>query len=84
MTKDEALEVITKDLPEAWADLVKAIVLLGKHRVNDNNPLSCSHDLLMVMSDDLQYTPEEIEQLKNWNFDVHDEGGFYSFKYGSA
>jgi hypothetical protein len=83
--KDEALEVITEGLPVAWANLIKGIALLSEHRIDNNYPFDCKHDILVVMSDDSKFTEEQRDYLEKLGFNVNDnDGGFYSMKYGSA
>lgn len=72
-------------MPEAWADLIKAITLLARGQVDAISPFYCSHDKLAVMSDPSAFTPDEIAQLDGLGFYVDaDTESFYSFRYGSA
>ncbi len=68
---------------DAWANLKTAIELLSKHPSDTVSPFHCEHDELWVMSDAEAFTPEEIAQLDELGFFV-DDGGFKSFRYGSA
>lgn len=72
-------------MPEAWADLIKAITLLARGQADRISPFNCSHDQLTVMSDPSAFTPDEIDQLDDLGFYVDvDTKSFYSFRYGSA
>lgn len=74
-----------KAAPEAWTNLIIALAILSKHPSNDDNPFNCTHDTLRVMADDTAFTPGEIDQLDKLGFHVDENnGGFYSFRYGSA
>jgi hypothetical protein len=69
----------------AWGDLVQAITLLSNHRTDEISPFHCEHDQLFVMADDTKFTADQLAQLEEWGFEVDTEnGGFYSFRYGSA
>lgn len=72
-------------MPPAWADLIEGLTLLAKHHTDDISPLHCEHDTLNVMADDEAFTDDEIARLDTLGFSVNsDEGGFYSFRFGSA
>lgn len=71
-------------MPPAWRNLIDALALLARGQCNDISPLNCTHDTLGVSADPEKFTPEEIAQLEAWGFHVDPEGGFYSFRYGSA
>jgi hypothetical protein len=68
---------------DAWADLPRAIEMLSWHRTS-SFPFHCEHDELFVMSDSDAYAPEELTELDELGFFVNDDGGFSSFRYGSA
>ncbi|PVB19710.1 hypothetical protein [Mycobacteroides abscessus] len=68
---------------DAWADLPQAIELLSRHKTGPD-PFHCEHDELFVMSDPDAYTAEELAELDTLGFFVNDDGGFSSFRYGSA
>ncbi|WP_433716902.1 hypothetical protein ACQP2U_43675 (plasmid) [Nocardia sp. CA-084685] len=72
------------DTPQAWRELLAALTLLSRHPANPASPLYCTHDTLHVCADDTAFTPHEIDQLEQWGFHVHSDGGFYSFQFGSA
>lgn len=72
------------DLPAAWRDLISGLVLLARGRSNEISPLHCEHDTLWVMADSEQFTPEEIARLDGLGFFVDEDGGFQSFRFGSA
>lgn len=74
----------SEELPEAWGDLVAGLTLLAKGQVNKISPLNCTHDQLGVCADPDAFTPAEISQLEAWGFHVDPDGGFYSFRFGSA
>lgn len=69
---------------DAWADLSRAIEMLSWHKTDIISPFHCEHDQLSVMSDATAYAPEELAELEELGFDVDEDGGFYSFRYGSA
>jgi hypothetical protein len=68
----------------AWDDLIKALTLLRKGATDTVSPLHCEHDTLWVLADPEKFTAEETEQLDAWGFFVDSEGGFSSFRFGSA
>lgn len=70
-------------MSDAWRDLAKAIPLLARHQTGPS-PLHCEHDELFVMSKAEEYTPEELARLDEWGFFVNGDGGFSSFRFGSA
>lgn len=72
------------NMPEAWRDLIAALSLLAKHPANNVSPFHCEHDTLHVCADDRAFTEVEIAQLDAWGFHVDNDGGFSSFRYGSA
>lgn len=73
------------DIPQAWADLIKALVMLARAQTDDISPLWCKHDELNVCATAEKFTPEEIALLDELGFHVNsDEDGFYSFRFGSA
>jgi hypothetical protein len=75
---------MTAEIPKAWSDLIEGLTLLAKHHTSDISPLHCEHDTLNVMADDGAFTADEIALLDALGFSVHSEGGFYSFRFGSA
>lgn len=73
-----------EEISPLWSNLLSALTLLSKHSFS-NYPTWCEHDVLHVNADDEAFTPEEITQLEQWGFHRdEEEGGFYSFRYGSA
>ncbi len=72
------------ELPKAWAELLAALTLLARGLTDEISPFNCSHDQLAVMADPERFSPEELAQLDAWGFHVDSDGGFYSFRYGSA
>lgn len=70
--------------PQAWADLLEALNLLSTHPNGDTGPFYCSHDTLYVTADDKAFKPEELTRLSALGFEVHRDGGFYSYRFGSA
>ena len=71
-------------LPPAWAELIEAIGILAKHPTSEVSPFNCTHDQLYVCADAEAFTRQERERLAELGFLRDDDGGFYSFKYGSA
>lgn len=73
------------EAPKAWQELLWGLTLLARGQTNDISPLHCEHDTLTVMSDPLEFTPEELTQLAGWGFRAGpDDGTFTSFRFGSA
>lgn len=76
---------MTASLPPAWADLIEGLTLLAKHHTDPSSPLHCSHDTLHVLADEKAFTAEELHRLDHLGFNVDtSEGGFYSYRFGSA
>lgn len=75
---------MTAPLPPAWLDLLEALTLLAQHPTSAISPLYCTHDTLRVCADDSAFTPEDLARLAELGFSVDSEGGFYSFRFGSA
>jgi hypothetical protein len=75
---------MTTAMPPAWADLIEGLTLLAKHSTNDTSPLWCEHDTLHVCADGTKFADEELDRLAYLGFDVEREGGFCSFRFGSA
>jgi hypothetical protein len=72
-------------IPPAWSDLIAAITLLARGRVDDVSPFNCIHDQLSVMADPANFSEADIAQLNAWGFhEDTSDGTFYSFRYGSA
>lgn len=73
------------DIPEAWDNLIQAIILLARGQTNEISPFHCEHDTLTVMSDPESFSPAEIIKLEEWGFHSGPEDGtFTSYRYGSA
>lgn len=68
---------------KAWVDLIEAIALLAQHPTSDS-PFHCEDEQLTVLADDTAFTDGEIARLVELGFHRDEEGGFYSFRYGSA
>lgn len=71
-------------MPPAWSDLLECLTLLAKHPADPISPFHCEHDTLHVLADETAFTDEEIAKLDFLGFSVDFEGGFYSFRFGSA
>ena len=71
-------------MPPAWADLAEAITILGQHPTDPVSPLHCEHDRLNVLADDKAFTSAELARLAGLGFHVSAEGGFHSYRFGSA
>jgi hypothetical protein len=72
-------------MPPAWADLLEALTLLAQHPADTVSPFNCTHDTLYVLADDSAFTDDEIARLEALGFNRNSsDGGFYSFRYGSA
>lgn len=72
------------EMPEAWADLIKALTIMSRHPTSKTRVTGCGHDTLYVCADDSKFTADEIDELEELHFLVHPEGGFYSFQFGSC
>lgn len=70
-------------IPPAWEDLIKALTILAQHPANDISPLHCEHDTLWVCADPDAFSPEELAELDELGF-FKDDGGFMSYRFGSA
>jgi hypothetical protein len=75
---------MTEGMPTAWSDLIEGLTLLAQHPTDPISPLRCSHDTLHVLADEKAFTDSELARLDVLGFDVDSEGGFYSFRFGSA
>lgn len=64
-------------------DLIEALQLIAT-RCKPEYPTWCSHDELHVCADEDLYTPEEIAKLDELGFSVDTDGGFKSYRFGSA
>lgn len=80
----KGLDHMTNQMPEAWGDLIEGLTLLARHYTQEHSPLHCEHDTLWVMADASKFTGEEIERLSKLGFDVDNDGGFQSIRFGSA
>lgn len=72
------------DMPPAWRDLLQGIAILAQHPSDEISPFNCTHDQLAVMADEGAFSPEQIALLERLGFTVDSDGGFYSFRFGSA
>jgi hypothetical protein len=72
------------EMPEAWKDLIDGLMLLSKGRTDDISPFHCEHDTLMVLADPEKFTEAELAELDAWGFHPDGDGGFYSYRFGSA
>lgn len=78
------LQRATTPLPAGWRDLIEGLLLLAKHHTSKENPLHCTHDTLTVMADAEKFTTDELELLDELGFHPNTDGGFQSFRFGSA
>ncbi len=72
------------DMPQSWADLLEALTLLAQHPTPDTDPFVCVHDELYVTADATKFTDAELDRLAQLGFDVNRDGGFRSYRFGSA
>lgn len=72
------------DRPAAWSDLIEALTLLAQRPTDAISPFWCEHDQLHVLADEKTFTAEELARLETLGFNVDSDGGFYSFRFGSA
>ena len=70
-------------IPSAWEDLIKGLTTLAQHPDDDISPLHCEHDTLWICADPAAFTSEELADLKELGF-IPDDGGFVSYRFGSA
>jgi len=72
--------------PQAWRDLINALTMLASRAHPDCiSPCHCENDVLTVMADPEEFTPEELIQLSEWGFEAGpDDGTFTSWRYGSV
>ena len=64
-------------------DLIEALKIFRKY-ANPHNPTHCEHDELMIMEVDPTVVSEaDTQRLEELGFIVSD-GGFMSYRYGSA
>lgn len=68
----------------SWDDLFEALTLFRSSSPNVFSPFHCEHDELWVMADPADFTAEELERLDQLGFFVSGEGGFKSYRFGSA
>lgn len=70
---------------DAWSDLLCALALAaGRPGSNPTNPLWAEHDALHLCADPYDFTDAECDQLRIWGFVPDGDGGFSSYRYGSA
>lgn len=86
----KTMNEVTWDMPEAWRELIEALVMLGE-KATTQRPFNCSHDTLTVCGvETTEFTIEELAHLDELGFyvgssdDDDTDGSFYSYKYGSA
>ena len=69
---------------EGLDELIRALTILRRYG-NPRRPTYCEHDELMICNIDPDaVSGEEIEELDALGFFRTDDGGFKSFRYGSA
>jgi len=86
METARAVDVLRANIPETWADLIEALVIMApppEGRPGSDLPTHCGHDVLTVMTDPVWYTATEIERLEELGFNAED-GVFSSSRFGSA
>jgi len=64
-------------------DLIEALKIMLKHG-DVTHPTHCEHDVLHVYPNSMDFTEAEMARLDEIGFHADEEGGFYSFKYGSC
>lgn len=64
-------------------DLLKAITIFLKYG-DPHNPTHCEHDRLTVCIDPELVSEDDLITLDELGFYTDDEGGFYSYRFGSA
>ncbi len=63
-------------------NLIKALQIFLKYD-NPSYPTHCEHDVMYVCIDETLVSDEDKEELNRLGFFV-DDGGFKSYRYGSA
>ena len=64
-------------------DLIEALQIMLKFG-DVKHPTHCEHDTLYIFPNSMDFTEEEFARLNKLGFHKSDDGGFYSFKYGSC
>lgn len=70
--------------PFAWDALMAALTLLRRSYPDTFSPFNCEHDTLWVNADPGHFSAEELAVLDKWGFFPDGEGGFMSYRFGSA
>lgn len=72
------------ELATAWSDLIEGLTLLAQHPTDTISPFNCTHDRLNVLADQAAFSLDELTRLDELGFHGDADGGFYSFRFGSA
>lgn len=65
-------------------DLIKALTIFRKY-ANEENPIHCEHDVLMIMGvQEGQLTEKDLVAVKELGFLWGGDDGWISFRFGSA
>lgn len=64
-------------------DLIAALQIFLKHS-DSQYPTHCEHDELIVAVDPAKVSAEDRAELERLSFLVHDDGYFYSYRFGSC
>ncbi|CDZ88981.1 hypothetical protein ACQR3W_21745 [Rhodococcus ruber] len=78
---------LEEDTPQAWRDLIGALVKLSKYPSDCVSPFHCEHDTLTVNSDPGCFSSDELAELEKLGFfagSEYDDQAFTSFRFGSA
>jgi len=69
--------VTNRDVEMDIERLPKALIIMNKD--GKSGPVNVSHDELHIWPMTDKFTADEVEQLKNLDFRMNDEGGFDCF-----
>jgi len=63
-------------------DLIEALNICMKYDATDC--INCVHDELIICTDDEKFSKEDIKRMSELSFDIGEEGGFSSYRFGSC
>jgi hypothetical protein len=73
------------DMSVDWSDLIISLMTMARHPLSDCTPVTCEDGKLFVAADHHLFSAEELATLENAGFIMDGlDGGFYSFRFGSA
>jgi hypothetical protein len=85
----DTLSISRKVLPDAWADLLEALIMLAPCYSDDTSPFNCTNDELAVNAEPSRFTDADLDRLEVLGFlagmpGTESEGTFRSARFGSA